>query len=198
MRWYSLATGSLTFRIRSPVAHTSSALGRISAPAAAKSASGIEEPTPASASTNTSCPARVSSWTPAGVIATRYSWFLTSRGIPTFTGYRPLAENDYVGETVTNRDEPVAGCGNPNPRTLRHTVKTALHAASGLGEARTECRLANSCSMEMTAPGLGIEGRGRMSVAETKTGARTRAHRRDAASPTRPDGRAPPPRPARR
>src|SRR5665647_1846666 len=39
----------------------------------------------------TSWPLRTSSCTPDGVIATRYSLFLTSRGIATFTGYqRPL------------------------------------------------------------------------------------------------------------
>src|SRR3954447_22828322 len=43
------------------------------------------EPTPASCSMNTSWSWRTSSWTPAGVIATRYSLFLTSRGMPTFT-----------------------------------------------------------------------------------------------------------------
>src|SRR6478752_1984936 len=44
----------------------------------------MEDPTPASCSTNTSCPWRASSWTPDGVMATRYSLFLISRGIPTF------------------------------------------------------------------------------------------------------------------
>ena len=43
------------------------------------------EPTPASCSTKTSWSWRTSSWTPEGVIATRNSLFLTSRGIPTFT-----------------------------------------------------------------------------------------------------------------
>src|SRR6516165_11235943 len=68
----------------SPVCQTSSGPGRMAAPAATKSASGIAEPVPASRSTNTSWPARTSSCTPAGVIATRYSWFLTSLGTPTF------------------------------------------------------------------------------------------------------------------
>ena len=48
---YSGAIGSLTLRMRSPVAHTFSALGRIFAPAAANSPSVIDEPTPASVST---------------------------------------------------------------------------------------------------------------------------------------------------
>src|SRR3954451_24207576 len=43
----------------------------------------MEEPSPAPCSTSTSCPARTSSVTPAGVSATRYSRFLTSRGTPT-------------------------------------------------------------------------------------------------------------------
>src|SRR3954447_15048300 len=48
----------------------------------------MDEPTPASFSTYTSCPCVTSSCTPEGVMATRYSWFLTSRGIPTFTGIK--------------------------------------------------------------------------------------------------------------
>src|SRR5580692_10304542 len=84
MRWYSSAIGSFTLRIRSPVCHTSSAVESVFAPAVMKSSSGIDDPTPAPASMNTSCPPRTSSCTPAGVIATRYSWFLISRGIPTF------------------------------------------------------------------------------------------------------------------
>src|SRR4051794_24344444 len=66
-------------------AQTSSAWSRILAPAATYSSSGIEDPTPASFWTTTSCPSDTSSWTPTGVIATRYSWFLTSFGTPTFT-----------------------------------------------------------------------------------------------------------------
>ena len=83
IRWYSSATGSLTFRTRSPVPHTSSAVGRIFAPAATNSSSVIEEPSPASCSTKTSWPCETSSFTPDGVMATRYSLFLTSLGIPT-------------------------------------------------------------------------------------------------------------------
>src|SRR4051794_30643802 len=43
----------------------------------------MDEPSPAPRSTSTVCPARTSSVTPAGVSATRYSRFLTSRGTPT-------------------------------------------------------------------------------------------------------------------
>ena len=89
IRWYSSAIGSLTLRTSSAVSHTSSAVARIFAPAAANSSSVMLEPTPAPASTKTSWPWRVNSLTPAGVIATRYSWFLTSRGIPTFTMQTP-------------------------------------------------------------------------------------------------------------
>ena len=46
-RPYSSAIGSLTLSRRSASAQTSSALGTMRAPAAAKSASGIEEPSPA-------------------------------------------------------------------------------------------------------------------------------------------------------
>src|SRR5690606_25374251 len=65
------------------------ARGRIRAPAPRKSSSGMDDPSPAPAWTYTSCPERTSSFTPAGVIATRYSWFLTSRGTPTFMGPPP-------------------------------------------------------------------------------------------------------------
>jgi hypothetical protein len=60
---------------------------RIVAPAPTKSSSKMEDPSPAPFSRYTSCPLRTSSCTPAGVIATRYSWFLTSRGMPTFTSF---------------------------------------------------------------------------------------------------------------
>ena len=54
IRWYSSAIGSLTFRTRSPTAQTSSAVGRIVAPAATYSSLEIDEPTPASFSIDTS------------------------------------------------------------------------------------------------------------------------------------------------
>ena len=55
----------------------------ICAPARLKSASEIAEPSPAPASMRTSWPRWTSSATPAGVIATRYSLFLISVGMPT-------------------------------------------------------------------------------------------------------------------
>src|SRR4029077_14173185 len=89
IRWYSSSIGSLTLRIRSPSPHTSSAVGRIFAPAVVKSSSGIDDPFPAPASMSTWWPPRADSCTPAGVIAPRYSWFLISRGIPTFMAVLP-------------------------------------------------------------------------------------------------------------
>ena len=83
MRPYSASMGSLTLSSRSASAHTSSAVSTICAPAALKSLSEIAEPSPAPAWMSTSWPRRVSSATPAGVMATRYSLFLISVGIPT-------------------------------------------------------------------------------------------------------------------
>src|SRR5665213_524509 len=105
MRWYSCSIGSLTLRIRSPVPHTSSAVGRILAPAATYSSLLIEEPTPASDSTKTSCPLRTSSWTPAGVMATRYSWFLTSLGMPTFMAEEPFSRSRWLTAAVNGTDD---------------------------------------------------------------------------------------------
>src|SRR3954454_2142441 len=87
IRGYSSATGSLTLQTRSASAHTSSAAPRIWAPAATKSSSGMDEPAPASFSTTTVWPRTVSSCTPDGVMATRYSLSLTSRGTPTRTAH---------------------------------------------------------------------------------------------------------------
>src|SRR4051812_881986 len=67
------------------VPHASSAVSTILAPAATYSGSSIEDPTPASFSMTTSWPWATSSWTPIGVMATRYSWFLTSFGTPIST-----------------------------------------------------------------------------------------------------------------
>src|SRR3954453_16940118 len=82
MRSYSSAIGSLTLSTISPSPQASSAGSTIEAPAATYSASSIDEPTPASFSMTTSWPWATSSWTPMGVMATRYSWFLTSLGTP--------------------------------------------------------------------------------------------------------------------
>ena len=89
-RGYSTAIGSLTPRIMSDEAQMSSGSSMIWAPVAMKSASGIDDPTPASFSTYTVCPAAVSSRTPAGVMATRYSSAFTSLGTPTIIGTSSL------------------------------------------------------------------------------------------------------------
>src|SRR5664279_1811826 len=85
MRPYSSAIGSLTLSTSSALAQTSSAVSSMVAPVATNSSSVIEEPIPAPVSISTWCPRRVISCTPAGVMATRYSWFLISRGTPTIT-----------------------------------------------------------------------------------------------------------------
>src|SRR5215217_6678617 len=82
----SMEIGSLTFKISSESCQTSSRVAAILAPAAVNSSSVIEEPMPAPAWTSTSWPCLVSSCTPDGVMATRYSWFLTSVGTPTLIG----------------------------------------------------------------------------------------------------------------
>src|SRR5215212_9648933 len=66
-------------------ANTASASATIWAPAAVYSSSVIAEPVPAPACTTTSWPACTNSRTPSGVAATRYSWFLTSVGMPMIT-----------------------------------------------------------------------------------------------------------------
>ncbi len=69
---------------------TSSAVPRMAAPAETYSSFVMDEPRPASFSTKTWWPWRTSSFTPAGVMATRNSLFLTSRGMPTFTSITVL------------------------------------------------------------------------------------------------------------
>ena len=86
MRPYSGSIGSFTFSSRSAASQTSSAVSTIFAPAAVKSGSWIADPSPAPFWISTSWPRCTSSLTPAGVIATRYSLFLISVGIPTRTG----------------------------------------------------------------------------------------------------------------
>ena len=93
MRLYSGSMGSLTFSSRSASAHTSSAVSMIFAPAAVKSASWIADPSPAPFWISTSWPRCTSSLTPAGVMATRYSLFLISVGMPTRTGDSSIVES---------------------------------------------------------------------------------------------------------
>src|SRR4051794_41191735 len=66
-------------------AKTASASGRIVAPWAVYCSSAIAEPSPAPACMHTLWPRSVSSRTPDGVSATRYSSALISVGTPTFT-----------------------------------------------------------------------------------------------------------------
>src|ERR1700745_1940203 len=116
MRWYSSAIGSLTLRIMSPSPHTSSAVGRIFAPAVTKSSSGMDDPVPASASMSTWWPPRTSSCTPAGVIATRYSWFLISRGIPTFMAVLPDCGASLLVRGISGAEPLIPLCPRSIPR----------------------------------------------------------------------------------
>ncbi len=84
-RGYSASTGSFTPRTRSAVDQISSGSATILAPVATNSSSEMEEPSPAPFSTQTVWPWEVSSRTPAGVMATRYSSSFTSLGTPTIT-----------------------------------------------------------------------------------------------------------------
>src|SRR5512132_2836027 len=69
--------------MRSASPQTSSAVSSTVAPDFSNSWSVMELPSPAPCSTSTRWPASVSSRTPTGVIATLYSWSLSSRGMPT-------------------------------------------------------------------------------------------------------------------
>ncbi len=89
-RWYSSGSGSFTLHTRSAAAQTSSASSTIFAPVRTKSASGMDEPSPAPFSTQTVWPAEVTSRTPAGVSATRYSSAFTSLGTPMITRYSSM------------------------------------------------------------------------------------------------------------
>ena len=72
------------------------------APAAVYSSSGIREPAPAPAWIITWWPAETRWWAPAGVNATRYSWFLTSEGTPTRMGW-PFSLKIWHGRTRAPR-----------------------------------------------------------------------------------------------
>ena len=106
-RWYSSATGSLTFMTMSDSPHTSSGSSRIVAPCETYSSSVIEEPSPAPFCTNTSWPRRTSSCTPTGVIPTRNSLFLTSLGIPTFTVVALVCLVEHPGTVAAGGCAPV-------------------------------------------------------------------------------------------
>ncbi len=104
-RWYSLATGSFTLSTISPAAQVASAPSTIVAPCATKSSSLSDEPIPAPDWMKTWWPARTSSLTPTGVIATRNSLFLTSVG----TAMRVMCLLSVLGWTTAFDHEPRSG-----------------------------------------------------------------------------------------
>ena len=87
------------------------------------------EPRPAPASTNTSWPLLDSSWAPAGVSATRYSWFLISRGTAMRTG------------------NPFQGMGQLGVVHHDGAAKTPCHRAVSTTSVRLRCaaRTATGC-----------------------------------------------------
>ena len=146
IRWYSSAIGSFTLRIRSAVPHTSSAVGRIVAPAETNSGSAIAEPAPAPDSTRTSWPLRANSCTPAGVMATRYSLFLTSRGIPTFTLQTPLSARPRPAAPLP----PAVDAGRA--RSLeRRAGPSRVHHANQSAAGLTWCQPASWTAVAATA-----------------------------------------------
>ncbi len=82
---YSSGIGSFTLRIMSASRQTSAAPATISAPLRSKRSCGMFDPVPAPSCSRTRWPAWVSSRTPSGVTATRYSLSFTSAGTPTIT-----------------------------------------------------------------------------------------------------------------
>src|SRR6201994_2754766 len=86
----------------------------------------MDEPSPAPASMTTWWPPRTSSCTPAGVIATRYSWFLISRGIPTFI--RCLSVRRATGSQSRVR------LGQDGAQDLLHLVELSLPVDQRRGE----------------------------------------------------------------
>src|SRR5687768_12450783 len=139
----------------------------IVAPAATNSSSVIDEPTPASFSTDTSWPCWTSSRTPAGVIATRYSLSLTSRGIPTFTtcllgpsGALAVGPRS-IGRTRSphRRGQAPPGGGTLSPERSSPTRNRAAH---GQAPPRSRRRLTEGARPASGAPGeehVGAEGR---------------------------------------
>src|SRR5581483_54647 len=80
---HSSGNGSLTFTTMSDRVQIAVPSLTISAPCWAYCSSLMPDPDPAPVSISTACPPRVSSSTPTGVMATRYSSVLTSLGTPT-------------------------------------------------------------------------------------------------------------------
>src|SRR5512134_3963978 len=96
IRGHSTAIGSFTLKIISALAHTSSAVGRIVAPAATYAESGNPLPSPAPCSTCTVCPCPTSDSTPAGTSATRFSLVLISFGTPMIIVQTPVRVSGLV------------------------------------------------------------------------------------------------------
>src|SRR5215211_744933 len=99
--------------MRSASPQTSSAVSRMVAPDFSNSRSVMELPSPAPCSTSTRWPASVSSRTPTGVIATRYSWSLSSRGMPT-----SMVAAFRVGPTVGPGQRQVYETNGPRVRVI--------------------------------------------------------------------------------
>src|SRR5207237_3065487 len=109
---YSSSTGSLTLRIISACAHTSSTDARVACSRAYSSSRKLL-PLPALRSTTTRWPASASARAPAGVSATRCSPGLISRGTPMIT-------NLLGGDPSQGSPRPLLG-GDPSqgsPRPL--------------------------------------------------------------------------------
>src|SRR5262245_2229897 len=100
----SSGCGSFTPSTISDASKTALASGRIVAPWASYSLSGIVLPSPAPDCTSTSCPRSVSSRTPAGVSDTRYSSVLISVGTPTFIA--SLDPSSWVHQLARPQREP--------------------------------------------------------------------------------------------
>ncbi len=119
-------------------------------------------------STKTSWSSEASSCTPAGVIATRYSWTLTSLGTPTSSLYARLPGNGDLSITASNARRG----GRPPPAVTptAHSVSTPAmskpsHSTSGdRGDQvaqRTQC-------LVMSASSLGLEALGRVDGADPR------------------------------
>src|SRR5205085_4220805 len=120
-RAYSSGWGSLTLTTRS--AAQASSVATMAAPAAAYSASVIDESSPAPASTRTRWPWATSSRAPSGVSATRCSPFFVSRGTPTII----RAPSSGTRGVVDDHDRRLAGGGV-------HPVAVAIALVGHVGE----------------------------------------------------------------
>src|SRR5689334_21924417 len=113
--------------IRSAAANTSSASGRIFAPASTYSSSLNREPLPAPDCTTTWCPWCTSSTTPSGVRATRFSLSLISLGTPTTSALTMSP----LGRGVSDQ---LLGVGQGLAQHLLHLVELGLAADQRRGD----------------------------------------------------------------